>query len=106
VNLAGGAAIDVEMIGSGRWRLTSPGGQPVILGVPADRLELDGDRDALISGFDGLTVVPSIYSGDLQLAYPTPLGRRLGQAIQLVVVASGAILAQTRRDGQSLEVAE
>jgi GT2 family glycosyltransferase len=104
VDLSGTPFIDIESTGPGQWLLESPGGQPVLIGVPAGGVEVNGDDQAIITGFDGLSVVPSSLSGELNLVYPVPWGRRLGQVVQLLVVAVGAILAQTRRDSQELEV--
>jgi GT2 family glycosyltransferase len=100
VDLSGVSGVPVERVGPGQWRLTAPEGTPVLFSVPNTALRLNGQAEQLISGFDGLTVVPSSVVGEIAVTYPVPLVRRLGLVAQLLVVAVGAILAQTRREVQ------
>jgi hypothetical protein len=104
VDLSTGPPLDVEILGLGRWLLDVPKTDSVLLAVPSQGIELRGvdlEDQAVVAGFDGLTIIPSAVTGEVEVRYPTPLGRRLGQLGQLVVVGVGAILAQTRREVQT-----
>jgi hypothetical protein len=101
VDLTAGPTVPLEPTGVGEWLLDVPGDVPVLLSVPSDGLTVNGQRDQLIEGFDGLSVIPSTISGQAEIAYPIPLRRRIGLGVQLLVVAFGAILAQTRREVQA-----
>ncbi|MGF1599352.1 MAG: glycosyltransferase [Acidimicrobiales bacterium] len=98
VDLGAGPVVDVSPIGPGRWTLDLTGDSPVLLSVPNVGLELVGDDTPLISGFDGMTVIPQSVTGEVEVRYPIPWSRRAGQVGQVLVVGIGAILAQTRRD--------
>lgn len=99
VDLTGGA-VPSEQLGSGRWAVEAPGERPVLVAVPNADLDLLSHDAQLIAGFNDLTVIPSTVSGRAELAYPIPLGRRFGVGLQLIAVAVGAVLAQTRREAQ------
>ena len=100
VDLSSGSEVVVEQVGPGQWSLTAPEDAPVLVSVPNAGLELNGQLDQLISGFDGLTVVPASVVGEVELSYPIPLNRRLALGAQGLLVLLGAILAQTRREVQ------
>ncbi len=100
VDMSNGEPVGFDRVGSGRWQLQLPAAEtPVLVGVPRGGLELSGGNPELINGFNDLTVVPAA-SGEAELHHPTPIGRRLAIAVQVLVVAVGAILAQTRREVQ------
>ena len=101
VDLSAGSPVAIEKIGSGRWELDLAGGSPVLVAVPNIGLQLTDASTELISGFNGLTVIPSTTVGPNELTYPIPWVRRLGLAAQVLVVVSGSILAQTRREAQA-----
>lgn len=101
VDLTVKGPVDVTRVGPGHWTLSPPGGQSVLLSVPNAAFRVNGAKSNLISGFDGLTVIPSSTSGPLDIDYPVPLRRRVGLLTQILVVGLGAILAQTRRETQS-----
>lgn len=98
VDLSGGSEVLWDQVGAGRWAVSTPGSTPVLLSVPNADLHVDGVSEQLISGFDGLTVIPSSIMGEIEVSYPIPLIRRIGLGAQLLVVLVGAILAQTRRE--------
>ncbi|MFV0257075.1 MAG: glycosyltransferase, partial [Acidimicrobiales bacterium] len=98
VDLSTGAPVEGEQTAPGAWVVTTSGGNPVLVATPSADLEMHGSDAALISGFDGLTVIPATVNGTVELEHPTPLGRRIGQLGQFVLVGLGAILAQTRRE--------
>jgi GT2 family glycosyltransferase len=100
IDLSNVSEVPVHQIGPGQWRMTAPEGVPVLFSVPNASLRLNGGRDQLISGFDGLTVVPASVTGEIEVTYPVPLSRRFGLVVQAVIVGVGAILAQTRREMQ------
>ncbi|MEL7156153.1 MAG: glycosyltransferase family 2 protein [Actinomycetota bacterium] len=100
VDLGGGPQIPLAETGSGQWSVSAPDNASVLLAVPNAGLSLNGQADQLISGFDGLTVIPGAVSGDVQIAYPVPIMRRLALLLQVVLVMVGAVLAQTRREVQ------
>ena len=100
VDLSERGPVNVQRVGPGQWSLVAPGKASVLLSVPNAKFEVNGEPGRLLSGFDGLTVVPSNVTGPLEVGYPVPLRRRLGLIIQFMVVAVGAILAQTRRESQ------
>lgn len=100
IDLKGGP-VPVTRTGPGRFSLEVPGGRPVLLAVPERGMRVTEPAGTnLVAGFDDLTVIPSSVSGPVDLAYPVPIGRRLGLLAQFVVVGVGAILAQTRRESQ------
>lgn len=101
VDLGSGPVIELTPVGSGHWSFDLPGEAPVLFAVPNNGIEIIDGTDDLISGFDGLTVVPSVVSGPTEIKYPTPWIRRIGLVIQAMLVLSGAVLAQTRREAQS-----
>ncbi|MEM8922222.1 MAG: glycosyltransferase [Actinomycetota bacterium] len=101
VDLSGGAPIPIEGVGAGGWRIEAPADASVLLAVPNAGLEVNGSDDQLISGFDGLTVVPAALTGEIEVVYPTPWLRRGALALQLLVVLVGVVLAQTRREVQA-----
>ncbi len=96
--------VAVTTDGPGQWTLTPSGPiqNPLLMAVPdADFVVNGGGGDAdLLSGFDGLTVIPTSVPTPIEIDYPVPLRRRAGELIQLLVVGLGAILAQTRRESQ------
>lgn len=98
VDLSSVAEVPVERRGPGQWTLDVPGEIPVLFAVPNAELRLGDDPEALISGFDGLTVVPGSVVGSIDISYPVPFGRRLALVVQFVVVVIGVIVAQTRRE--------
>lgn len=100
VDLGGGPEIPVASTGSGRWLVTAPAEASVLLAVPNAGLALNGQPDQLISGFDGLTVIPGAIVGDVEVTYPVPIMRRVALILQVIVVVVGAVLAQTRREVQ------
>jgi GT2 family glycosyltransferase len=101
VDLTAGPAVAAESTGSGRWSLDLPGESQVLLSVPSDGLTINGQKGQLIEGFDGLGVIPSTITGQAEISYPIPLGRRISLGGQFVVALTGAILAQTRREAQA-----
>ena len=100
VDLVGSPAVDAVRLASGRWAMQADGQQPLMLSVPVKNLRVNGQKDTLSSGFDGLTVVPAEIEGVLEISYPVPITRRLGLILQILVVGTGAILAQTRREAE------
>lgn len=100
VDLGGGAEVPMEELGSGRWAVATPDDISVLFAVPNADLELNGRSNRLITGFDGLTVIPGPINGVVEISYPTPLIRQFGLAAQFIVVLLGVILAQTRREAQ------
>ena len=100
VDLSGGPEVPVDTAEVGRWRLAAPAEASVLLSIPNAGLQVEGTDEQLISGFDGLTVIPAAVTGEVDIQYPTPLRRRLVLVLQLVVVVVGAVLAQTRREVQ------
>ncbi|MDH5290984.1 MAG: hypothetical protein OEY41_13395, partial [Acidimicrobiia bacterium] len=95
--------VEVTSDGPGQWTLTSSGpvANGLLMGVPDAGFVVNGSKDSgLLSGFDGLTVIPASIPSPIQIDYPVPLRRRAGELIQLLVVGLGAILAQTRRESQ------
>ncbi|MEM7339895.1 MAG: glycosyltransferase family 2 protein [Actinomycetota bacterium] len=101
VDLSSGPPVFTNQQSAGRWLLDVPGEVPVLLGAPNDGLRLNGQSDQLITGFDGLAVVPSSASGQVEVGYPTPIARRGVLVLQLIVLALGAVVAQTRREVQA-----
>ncbi len=101
VDLGGGPEIPLLSTGSGSWALAAPADASVLLAVPNNGLSLSGAPDQeLISGFDGLTVVPGAVTGEVEIYYPVPIMRRLVLLLQVAVVLVGVVLAQTRREVQ------
>ncbi len=100
VDMSNVSDIPVHELEPGRWTLTAPDDVPVLFSVPNASLLVNDQPDQLISGFDGLTVIPASVAGEIEVSYPVPLIRRLGLIGQFLVVMIGAILAQTRREVQ------
>jgi hypothetical protein len=101
VDLTSSEVVHVERIGSGQWTISPTGDKAAVLvGVPVRNLEVNGRKAPLLPGFDGLTIIPASVDTPAHLNYPVPLRRRAGLLVQLVVVVTGAILAQTRREVQ------
>jgi hypothetical protein len=101
VDLSQSDPVDVQVTGSGQWTVTPPVPEvSVLVGVPYRGVEVDGQGGRLLPGFDGLSIIPPTVSTPAHLNYPVPLRRRAGLLLQVLVVGVGAILAQTRREGQ------
>ena len=94
--------VTVVRDGPGQWTITPPPARdaPVLMGVPDADFVVNGSQGRLLSGFDGLTVIPTSVTSPTTIDYPVPLRRRAGELLQLLVVGVGAILAQTRRESQ------
>lgn len=98
VDIGSSAAVPVETVAPGRWKLQASGEAPILLSVPSDGLAVNGSEGLILSGFDGLTIVPAQFQGELEVSYLTPVSRRAALILQFGIVASGVIIAQTRRE--------
>ncbi len=97
VDLTSGAAtFAVEQ--PGRWILEVPDQADVLISLNNRGLEASGARVETISGFDDLLVLPSGNGGEVIVEYTSRLRRRFAILAQFFLVASGALLAQTRRE--------
>ena len=82
----------------GQWVVAMPEDAEVLVAIDGQGLRASGARTEVSSGFDELAVLPAGPSGEVILEYGPRLRRQLGLVAQVLLVAVGAILAQTRRE--------
>jgi hypothetical protein len=70
----------------------------VLLALDSNGLKATGARSEVNAGFDELAVIPAGPAGEVYLEYAPRLRRQLALVGQFLLVALGAILAQTRRE--------
>lgn len=97
VDLASGSAPIINHR-PGKWILNMPADTSVLLALDSNGLEATGARTEVSSGFDDLAVIPAGPAGEVLLEYSPRVRRQLALIGQLLLVALGAILAQTRRE--------
>ncbi|MGH1492949.1 MAG: glycosyltransferase [Acidimicrobiales bacterium] len=83
----------------GKWILNTPDEAQVLVSLDSNGLVATGARTEIRTGFDDLAVLPAGPAGEIYLEYAPRLRRQLALLAQLLLVAVGAILAQTRREG-------
>jgi len=82
----------------GRWLIQAPDGVDILVSLHNQGLAASGSRTETISGFDDLLVLPSGAGGEVVIEYTSRIQRRLVILAQFFLVATGALLAQTRRE--------
>ena len=82
----------------GRWLIEAPEATDVLVSIHNSGLEASGSRSETISGFDDLLVLPSGSGGEVVVEFTSRLQRRLATLAQFFLVATGALVAQTRRE--------
>ncbi len=83
----------------GKWILTTASEADVLVALDSNGLVATGARTEVRAGFDDLAVIPAGPTGEIYLEYAPRLRRQLALLAQFLLVAVGAILAQTRREG-------
>ncbi len=83
----------------GQWLVTMPADAEVLLALDRQGLQASGVRSEISTGFDELAVLPAGPPGEVLLEYRPRLRRQAAIIGQFLLVAVGAILAQTRREG-------
>ena len=82
----------------GKWILTVPAESEVLVALDSNGLVASGARSEVNAGFDDLAVIPAGPAGEVYIEYGPRLRRQLALLGQFLLVAVGAILAQTRRE--------
>ncbi len=82
----------------GKWILSMPADSEVLLALDSNGLVATGARSEVNPGFDDLAVIPAGPAGEVYIEYGPRLRRQLALLGQFLLVAVGAILAQTRRE--------
>lgn len=82
----------------GKWLVRVPDDRTVLVGVDRHGLQASGVRTEVAAGFDDLAVLPAGPAGEVVLEYGSAWPRRLAVVSQLLLVAVGGLLAQTRRE--------
>ncbi len=83
----------------GQWVVDMPADAEVLVAIDRLGVEASGARSEVAAGFDELAVLPAGPSGEVILEYRPRLRRQAALVGQFLLVAIGAILAQTRREG-------
>lgn len=83
----------------GQWLVAMPADAEVHLALDRQGLQASGARSEVSTGFDELAVLPAGPPGEVVLEYSPRLRRQAAIIGQFLLVAVGAILAQTRREG-------
>ncbi len=86
----------------GRWIVDVPEDTPVLVAIPSSDLVVSGARDEVFSGFDDMAIIPAGEAGLVELQYGSKWKRRLGIFGQVLIVAVGIVLAQTRKEEVTL----
>ncbi len=97
LDLSSGSA-EVRYEAPGRWRVEIPQERAVLLPVPVEGLSVTEARDEVVSGIDGLAVLPSGDEGSAVIEYTARWRRRAAIIGQMLLVSVGALLGQTRRE--------
>ncbi|MEL6983098.1 MAG: hypothetical protein AAFO29_11800, partial [Actinomycetota bacterium] len=83
----------------GKWLVDMPADAEVLVALDRQGLEASGVRSEISTGFDDLTVLPAGPAGEVLIEYTPRLRRQAAVVGQFLLLAIGAILAQTRREG-------
>jgi hypothetical protein len=83
----------------GKWIVNTESDADLLLALDSNGLVASGARTQVEAGFDDLAIIPSGPPGEIYLEYSPRLRRQLALLAQFLLVAIGAILAQTRREG-------
>ncbi len=86
----------------GRWIVDVPADVPVLVAIPNSNLDVSGARSEVLSGFDDMTIIPAGEAGLVELRYGAPWKRRFAILGQILIVAVGIVLAQTRKEEVTL----